>query len=81
MCIRDSTGTPTLSMIAEVDVFDIFYKNQSDENDEASIIQFIREKAFAIYDASAGDLTIQLEVTDGAVDLDVSECLLEVRQQ
>ena len=75
------TGTPSLSIIAEVDVFDIFYKNQSDANDEASIIQFIREKAFAIYDASTGPLTIQLEVTDGAVDLDVSECLLEVRQQ
>ena len=76
-------ATPLLSTTAEFDVFDVTAEGASDAdgaNVTFSIPQFIRTKAFALFDASAGPLSVQLEVTIGANEVDISEGLLEVSQ-
>ena len=78
------TGAPPLlSTTAEFDVFDVTAEGASDadgENVTFSIPQFIRTKAFALFDASAGPLSVQLEVTIGADEVDISEGRLKVSQ-
>ena len=70
---------PLLQTTAEADVFDTTAEG-SDDNSGANVsfstYQFFRTSAFALFDASAGDITVQLQVTIGATDIDITEGFL-----
>ena len=74
---------PLLQTTAEADVFDTTAEG-SDDNSGANVsfstYQFFRTSAFALFDASAGDITVQLQVTIGATDIDITEGFLKVSQ-
>ena len=66
---------PLLQTTAEADVFDTTISGTS-----FAAYQFFRTSAFALFDASAGDITVQLQVTNGATDIDITDGVLKVAQ-
>ena len=66
---------PLLNTNAEADVFDTTINGIT-----FSAFQFMRPSAFAEFDASAGDITVELQVLNGATDIDITEGYLKVSQ-
>ena len=66
---------PLLKTDAEADAFDTTISDTT-----FSAFQFIRTSAFALFDASASDITVELQVLEGATNIDITEGYLKVSQ-
>ena len=79
----EGSTPPLLKIDAEADAFDTTAEGADDNsgaNVSFSAFQFFRTSAFALFDASAGDITVELEVLNGATDIDITEGYLKVSQ-
>jgi len=66
---------PLLKTDAEADAFDTTISGTT-----FSAFQFFRTSAFALFDASAGEITVDLQVLNGATDIDITEGYIKVSQ-
>lgn len=73
--VETSGAVPLISNSAEAKTFDT-----TADGVTFSKFEYIRLEAFAVFDASAGPLVVNLRVTDGATGVDITESRLKVAQ-
>ena len=77
--VETGGATPLISNPAEAKTFDTTADSGSGTV-TFSKFEYFKPEAFAIFDASAGALVVNLRVTDGATNVDITESRLKVAQ-